>query len=172
VLVAVLALGACARRTPPPLDPAALRATREFTDIPIYWVGPRFEGIALTAADRPEDYLPALGMRLYYGDCVRRGSLLGGGGCLLPLEVNSVTSTPHINHTLGPQHRITIRGVPAIVFDDGRSIEVYTGGSAVDVYADSPQRALRAVAALRRLNVAHPSRAPDLPPPIHAPGVP
>ncbi|HEX2015445.1 MAG TPA: hypothetical protein VGN69_02040 [Solirubrobacteraceae bacterium] len=170
--MAALGLGACARQHPPPLSPAALQATRNFTDIEIYWAGPSFEGIPLTAADRPEDYLPKLGMRVYYGDCVAHRTLLATSGCTLPLEINSVTSTPHINHTLGPQHRIHIHGVPAVVYDGGRSIEVYTGGVAVDVFADTPQRARRAALALRRLNVHRQVLLKRLPAPRHAPGAP
>jgi hypothetical protein len=171
VLAALCALIAgCGTNSPPPLSARALRPTRQFRDLPIFWTGTSFEGIALTAADRPEDYLPALGMRVYYGDCGHH-ALLSSGGCTLPLEINSILYKSHSTLDLGPQRATRLRGVPAIIFDGGRSIELYTGRVSVDVYSDSPSRALRAVRALRTLNVPLVRRpGARLPPPEIPPG--
>ena len=170
-LAAAAALAAgCGTHAPPPLSARALRPTRLMRDLPIFWAGMRFEGIPLTAADRPEDYLPGLGLRVYYGDCGHH-ALLSSGGCTLPLEVNSIIYKPHSTVDLGSQRATRLRGVPAVVFDGGNSIELYTGRVSVDVYSNSPSRALRAVQALRTLNVSLVRRpGVRLPPPEYVPG--
>jgi len=174
VCVLLLALGAsgCATHPPPPISDHALNATRRFGDFAVYWAGRRFEGIAVTAADRADDYDHRLGMRVYYGDCIGHRSPLASGGCTLPLEVNSVLYKPHSNRGLGPQRPLTLRGVPAVAYDQGRSIELYTGHLAVDVFADSPGRALRAAQALVPLNIPGATTPGSLPPPLFDPGEP
>lgn len=161
----------CHTRSPPPLSDRALRATRSFDGLTIYWVGRRFEGIPLTAADRPKDYDRSLGIRLYYGDCLGRRRLFASGGCTLPLEINTVHYFPHSNDALGPRVMTRIRGVPAVIYDQGRSIEVYTGPLAIDVFADTPARALRAARALHTLNAGPDTAADQLQPPFYTPGV-
>ncbi len=69
----------------------------------------------------------AVGDSVYYGDCVQRKGIFGGGSCLLPLQVTTVIYRLHSNATLGPQRNTVIRGVPATVYDEGRSIELYSG---------------------------------------------
>jgi hypothetical protein len=171
VFAALTALAAgCATHSPSLLSAQALRPTRMMRDLPIFWAGTHFEGIPLTAADRPEDYLPALGLRVYYGDCGPH-ALLSSGGCTLPLEINSIIYRRHSTLDLGPQRPTRLRGVPAIVFDGGKSIELYTGRVSVDVYSNSPSRALHAVQALRTLNVSLVRRPRvNLPPPESPPG--
>lgn len=170
LLTAGLALGlsACRREGPPPLAPAKLAATRHFRAIPVYWVGMRFDGVPLTAADRPADYDPALGMRVYYGDCIRHRTPLGRSGCTLPLEITTVRLQVHSNQPLGVHRATHLRGVPAVIFDGGRSIELYSARVAIDVFANTPRRAMRAALALRGLNT-HPShRAGPLPAPDYS----
>ena len=52
---------------------------RRFTVYDIYWVGRRFQGVPVTAADFRREYNPQLGLAVYYGGCKTKG-LLGGGG--------------------------------------------------------------------------------------------
>src|SRR5271168_4679665 len=51
----------------------------------VYWVGLRFQGLTLTAADGVQNYNPTIGESLQYGDCVSGHGPLHTGGCVLPL---------------------------------------------------------------------------------------
>ena len=153
--IAALAVAACATHPPPPLTPSELAPTAAMRDLPLFWAGWRFDGIPLTAADTPQDYNPSLGLRVYYGDCGKR-PLTSTGGCTLPLEIDSVLYhfPPKASTAgLGPQRRTTVRGVPAFVFDGGKSIELFTGRSEVIIYTNSVHRARLALRALRTLNL-------------------
>ena len=79
----------------------------------------------------------------------------------------------HSNAPLGPQRNIVVRGVPATVYDEGRSIEIYTGRVAIDVFSNSFARALAAAERLRadqraRLGRRPPARARVLPGAVRA----
>ena len=63
-----------------------------------------------------------------------------------------------------------IRGVPATVYDEGRSIELYTGRLAIDVFSDTFAHALRATARLLPVN-APGTYAGSLPAPVYCPGL-
>jgi hypothetical protein len=56
------------------------------------------------------------------------------------------------------------------VYDEGRSIELYTGRVAVDIFSDTYAHALRAANELLPLN-APGSAAGRLPPPVYCPGL-
>ena len=76
----------------------------------------------------------------------------------------------HPNGALGPQGNILIRGVPATTYDEGRSVELYSGRLAIDVFSDTPAHALLAASLLRPLN-APGSASGKLPPPVYCPGL-
>lgn len=167
-----LLLGGCTTHPAPPVSFHYLRLARSFKPIAIYWVGRTFGGVPLTAIDDGSDYSPTLGMTAYYGDCRQASSPLRGG-CTLPLRITSVIYTPHGNDVLLPYRSLTIRGVPAIAYDRGRSLELYTGYLAIDVTADTPARALAAARLLTPLNEPAPLVGGDrLPPPDYTPGLP
>lgn len=169
-----LSLAACATTRPAsittPDKRAELRAAAFFPYFRVYWVGLRFQGIALTSADGLANYNPTIGETLQYGGCDAQHALLHTGGCQLPLQVATVAWRPHSNSPLGQQTNTIIRGVPAVVFDGGGSIELYTGKVAIDVSADSAARARAAALALRPLN-APGSASSDLPLPDFCPGL-
>ena len=71
---------------------------------------------------------------------------------MLPLQVTTVIYRLHSNAPLGPQRNIVVRGVPAIVYDEGHSIELYTGREAIDVFSDSLAHALAAAQQLQPVN--------------------
>ena len=126
-LLAAVALAAGCGTTehPPPLNEAALVEAQTFPYYRIYWVGPRFEGQPLAAVDGTKSYSTTIGDSLYYGDCVNNKGLLGGGGsCRLPLQVTTVIYRRHSNAPLGSQSNTLIRGVPGVIYDEGRSIEL------------------------------------------------
>ena len=111
----------------------------------------RFLG-TLAAADGQKGYISSLGDSVYYGDCVKGKGIFGGGSCILPLQVTTVVYRLHSNATLGRQRNIVVRGVPATVYDEGRSIELYTGRVAIDLFSDNFARAYTAARALLPLN--------------------
>jgi hypothetical protein len=171
LLCSPLLLSGCATSHPPPLSAQALAEAQTFPYYMVYWTGRDFEGYPITAADGRKGYSTAIGDSVYYGDCgqgVPRKLL--GGTCLLPLQVTTVIYRLHSNATLGPQHNIVIRGVPATVYDEGHSIELYSGRVAIDIFSESPSQALRAAAELRPIN-APTSRAHRLAAPIYCPGL-
>jgi hypothetical protein len=169
-LALAAATGGCGTQHPPPLSAQALAEARTFPYYRIYWAGPSFLGHPLAAADGLGGYLNTVGDSVYYGDCVRSKGIFGGGSCLLPLQVTTVIYRLHSNATLGPQRNIVVRGVPATVYDEGRSIELYSGRVAIDIFSDSIANALAAAQQLRPLNAAEPPST-RLPPPVYCPGL-
>jgi hypothetical protein len=169
ILVAVAAAG-CGTSHPSALTASDLAEAQTFPFYRIYWTGPRFEGHPLAAVDGINGYIPKVGDSIYYGDCVQSKGIFGGGSCELPLQVTTVVYVLHSNATLGPQSNMLIRGVPATVYDEGRSIEIYTGRVAIDIFSDDFTHALRASEELRPLN-APGSASGDLPAPVYCPGL-
>lgn len=166
---AVLASG-CATGHPAPLSAQALQDAESFPYYPIYWVGRYFGAYPLTAADGLKGYSSGIGDSVYYGDCVREKGILGGGSCQLPLQVTTVIYGLHSNTALGAQRNAVIRGVPAVIYDEGRSIELYSGRMAIDVFSDTLAHAMQAAQALRPLNAPGSASGP-LPPPVYCPGL-
>jgi hypothetical protein len=170
VLYAALALGGCATGHPRPIASGELQEAQLFPYYRVYWVGPSFDGHPLAAVDGIRGYINAVGDSVYYGDCVQSKGIFGGGSCLLPLQVTTVIYRMHLNSTLGPQRNMVVRGVPAVVYDEGRSIELYSGHAAIDIFSDTYPHALAAANELLPLN-APGSPAGNLPPPVYCPGL-
>jgi hypothetical protein len=166
----LLAVG-CGTAHPPPLEAKAFAEAQTFPYYRLYWAGPSFIGKPLVAVDGLKSYSAGIGDSVYYGDCVNGKGLLGGGGsCLLPLQVSTVIYGLHSNSALGPQRNALVRGVPATIYDEEHSIELYSGRLAIDVFSDTLAHALAATAQLRPLNA--PGTASEaLPPPVYCPGL-
>jgi hypothetical protein len=169
-LCAVLTSGGCATGHPRPIAAGTLAEAETFPYFRVYWVGPSFAGQPLAATDGQQGYNGGVGDSVYYGDCVQRKGIFGGGSCLLPLQVTTVIYGLHSNATLGPQSNTVIRGVPATVYDEGRSIELYSGRVAIDIFSDSFSHAYQAALELRPLN-APGSTSGKLPFPVYCPGL-
>jgi len=169
-LAAATVAAGCSTTHPRPIDASALAEAQTFPYYKVYWVGPTFDRYPLAAADGQKGYNTAVGDSVYYGDCVHGKGIFGGGSCLLPLQVTTVIYRLHSNATLGPQRNIVVRGVPATVYDEGRSIELYTGRVAIDIFSDTFSHALSAAYELLPLN-APGSASGNLPPPIYCPGL-
>jgi hypothetical protein len=168
--VATIASG-CGTSHPPAIERIALAEAQTFPYYRLYWVGPSFIGKPLAAVDGVKGYSTGIGDSVYYGDCVNGKGLLGGGGsCLLPLQVTTVIYRLHSNSALGPQRNALIRGVPATIYDEEHSIELYSGRLAIDIFSDTPAHALLAANQLRPLN-APGSAAVKLPAPVYCPGL-
>ncbi len=168
---AALLLGGCGTAHPPPVEAKALTEAQTFPYYRLYWAGPTFLGKPFAAADGLKSYSAGIGDSVYYGDCVNGKGLLGGGGsCLLPLQVSTVIYGLHSNSALGPQRNALIRGVPATIYDEEHSIELYSGRLAIDVFSDTLADALAATSQLRPIN-APGSTTEKLPPPAYCPGL-
>ncbi len=165
-----LATAGCTTGPPPPVSSQELAGGELFPFFKVYWVGRYFSDQPLTAVDNRENYIPSIGESADYGTCAPEGGLLGGGPCQLPLQVTTVVYVPHENRSLGTQQNTVIRGVPAVIYDQGRQIVVYSGHLQIDVAADTGADALRAANLLRPLN-APGSAAEPLPPPTYCPGL-
>lgn len=170
-LIAALGLLAgCTTHPAPPISDSDLQLARQFHLFTFYWAGRSVQGIPLTAADSTRDYDPTVGMRVYYGNCVKPSSILSSAGCQLPLEIATVIYKAHTNVGFGKRTATVIRGVPVAVYNGGKSMEIYTGNLAIDIYAQSPALAQAAAAALVPLNRPLP-RAHDFEPPRYVPGI-
>jgi hypothetical protein len=169
LLAAGLASG-CGSSHPKPIDARELAEAETFPYFRVYWVGPSFLGRPLVAADGQKGYIGSVGDSVYYGDCVHGKGIFGGGSCILPLQVTTVVYRLHSNATLGRQRNIVVRGVPATVYDEGRSIELYTGRVAVDVFSDTYAHAIAGAQRLLPLNAPGSASGP-LPAPIYCPGL-
>jgi hypothetical protein len=170
MLLLATATAACGSAHPRSLSAQSLAEAQTFPYFKIYWVGPSFAGQPLAAVDGQRTYITSVGDSVYYGDCVHGKGIFGGGSCLLPLQVTTVLYRLHSNSTLGPQRNVVVRGVPATVYDEGRSIELYTGRVAIDIFSDTFSHAIAAATKLLPLN-APDSASGSLPPPIYCPGL-
>lgn len=169
-LLATLALAGCSTGPPGTIPGGDLAEAQTFPFFRLYWVGLRFAGSPLAAVDGLKSYIPSIGDTVYYGDCVQSKGIFGGGSCQLPLQVTTVIYHLHSNKPLGSQRNVVVRGVPATVYDDGRSIEVYSGRVAIDIFSDTYAHAI--AAAERLLPVNAPGSASEaLPPPVYCPGL-
>jgi hypothetical protein len=168
VAAVLLAAGCGGSGHPRPIASDELAEAQTFPYFPVYWVGPTFLGHPLAAADGLRNYIEKIGDSVYYGDCVQSKGIFGGGSCLLPLQVTTVIYHLHSNSALGSQHNIIIRGVPATVYDEGRSIEIYTGRQAIDIFSNDYSNAISAATRLLPLNAPGSSIA-NLPAPVFCP---
>jgi hypothetical protein len=169
-LAAVLLAAGCSTGHPGLISRGDLAEAQTFPYFKIYWVGRRFIGRPLAAVDGLKSYIPSIGDSVYYGDCIQSKGIFGGGSCQLPLQVTTVIYHLHSNKPLGPQRNIVVRGVPATVYDEGRSIEVYSGRVAIDIFSDTYDHALTAAEQLLPVN-APGSTSGVLPSPAYCPGL-
>src|SRR6185437_11924654 len=169
-LLAAALAGGCGTGHPAPITAAELAEAQTFPYLRVYWVGPSFRGYPLVAADGQKGYIERIGDSVYYGDGVKSKGIFGGGSCVLPLQVTTVIYRLHSNVALGPQRNTVVRGVPAVVYDKGHSIELYTGREAIDIFSDSLAHALAAAQQLKPINAPGSSSGP-LPEPVFCPGL-
>jgi hypothetical protein len=153
VLAAAVLAGGCATSQPAPITVRELAEAQTFPFYRVYWAGPRFGSYRLVAADGRQNYASSVGDSVYYGNCLPgKTSALDAGGCELPLRVTTLIYTRHANASLGAQRNTILRGVPAVIYNGGNTVELYSGRVAIDVFSDDLSEALRAIDALRPLN--------------------
>jgi hypothetical protein len=185
LLAAAVLAGGCATSQPTPLTVRELAEAQTFPFYRVYWVGPRFGSYRLVAADGRQNYVGSVGDSVYYGNCLPgKTSALDSGGCELPLRVTTLIYTRQANASLGAQRNTILRGVPAVIYDGGDTVELYSGRVAIEVFSDDLSEALRAIRALRPINApgsatgrfgdasaASVSQIGALPPPVYCPGL-
>ncbi len=161
--------GGCATTSPAPIARGELAEAQTFPYYPIYWAGPRFGAYPLAASDGRKNYNAAVGDSVYYGECVAgKSSALGESGCQLPLQIATAIYTMGAGGGLGAHRNALLRGVPAAIYDGGRSIRLYSGRLTISVSSDTYAEALAAVRALAPLNAPGSASGP-LPPPVYCP---
>jgi hypothetical protein len=168
--LAALAATGCSTGQPGAISRGDLAEAQTFPYFRVYWVGRSFQGHHLAAVDGLKGYIASVGDSVYYGDCVQSKGIFGGGSCQLPLQVTTVIYHNHSNKALGAQRNILVRGVPGVVYDEGHSIELYTGRVAIDIFADTYAHAIAGALRVRPVN-APGSATGDLPPPVYCPGL-
>lgn len=161
-------LAACDTHPAPPLSVAGLAAARAFREYTVYWAGPSVGGTPLTAADPPTDFYAPVGFTMYYGDCEGRGQL-HDGGCLFPLKIATSIYSQRSDPSEYPLRRLHLHGVPAVQYNHGRSIEVYTDRMGVVITADTATRAMLAAKALTVFNRRFGAADPAFPAPFFTP---
>ena len=153
LLAAALLAGGCATSQPAPITVRELAEAQTFPFYRVYWAGPRFGAYRLVAADGRQNYTSSVGDSVYYGNCLPgKTSALDGGGCELPLRVTTLIYTRQANASLGAQRNTILRGVPAVIYNGGDTVELYSGRVAIEVFSDDLSEALRAIRALRPIN--------------------
>jgi hypothetical protein len=169
-VAATAALAGCTTHQVPPLSAAAIAGAREFKQYTIYWAGLQVGNARLTQADSPLYFYNSaqIGFTMYYGNCEPRGGLRDGG-CTLPLKITTSFYTAHSDASFGPQRWVHFHGVPAVIYDGGDDIEIYTQSKQVDIVADSPARALAAAQALTPFNRGVSVDDPAFPAPYYTP---
>jgi len=170
-IAATIALAGCATHPAPAISAHDLATARAFNKFTVYWDGPSVDGITLTAADNLYNFVnSSVGFGMYYGNCEGRGTFRTAG-CTLPVKITTAIYVAHSNSSLGTQYAERLRGVPAVLYDGGDDVEMYTDHQQITIVADSPQRALAAVAALEPFNRTPTAYFPAFPQPYFQPGL-
>jgi hypothetical protein len=161
-------LAGCTTHPAPPISAAALQSAHAFNQYRVFWGGTEVDGVRLTDADSPAFFYSPVGFTMYYGNCEGRGAL-HDGGCTVPLKITTSIYAAHSDASFGAQHWIELHGVPAVVYNGGKNIEVYTDRQEVDIVADSAARAAAAAAALTWFNRSPRAGGPDFLLPYYSP---
>ena len=135
------------------------------TNFTAYSLGPEFDDLALTRKIRNcTQPLPngppraRVNMVSYlYGKCRwLRDTSSDGTSCSVPLEVQTWPrcerdpSDYTVSHHNPVKRRLTVRGVPAQLYEDGLRLEIYAGESSVIVFGTNRDRVLAAGRALTK----------------------
>jgi hypothetical protein len=99
------------------------------SEYPVYWLGHSFEGMQITEAGHD----PSDAYSVQYGDCLQGGQ----GTCTPPVRVVTSPDNSFVPGESALHGSARIRGVAALVAQDGRTIEIPTGGVVVGIYASS-----------------------------------
>jgi len=115
---------------------------------PVYWLGGSFRGWSITEASRD----PGGASTIQYGDCLEGGQ----GVCVPPVRVVTSPDNSFVPGGATPRAIRKIRGVKAVLTEEGRTIEIPTGRVIVDIYAQSPRVASAAAETIVPINAVGP----------------
>jgi hypothetical protein len=115
-----------------------------------YQAGPSFDGLPMTSAASyraviGKDERPQEQVTYWYGSCMD----MSGAPCDPPIQVQSSPQRlKNVNlYNDGPAPPkytlVRIRGVPAALFNRGRTLEIYTGKTTISIYGDRPAQVRR-----------------------------
>lgn len=113
---------------------------------PVYWLGRSFAGLRISEADHD----PSGAFFIQYGDCVVGGQ----STCVPPVRIVTSPDNSFIPGGSSPQREAVLRGVHAVLAQQGRTIAIPTGGEVVTVFADSARLAAAAAHTLVPINAA------------------
>jgi hypothetical protein len=119
---------------------------------PVYWLGGSFRGLAVTEATHDASG----SISVQYGDCLSGGQ----GTCVPPLRVVTSPDNSFLPGGLAPTRPTRLRGVPAVLARDGRTVVIPTAGVVVDIYASDARTAQAAAQAIAPINMVGASGAP------------
>jgi hypothetical protein len=126
---------------------------------PVYWLGGSFGGMAITEAVRD----PSGAFSVQYGSCVEGGQVT----CVPRLRVVTSPDNSFLPAGRGPRRTARIRGLTAIIAQEGKTIEIPPAGVVVDIYAKDARLAGAAAQTIVPINDAGapqerlPARLPD-----------
>lgn len=117
-----------------------------------YNAGPEADGKPMSDAERtcqtadPEADADRQDQVTYvYGTCEPQGDDEDSGGCQPPIEVQSSPLCErhwqlYSDGPAPPDHQeLTVLGVPAVSYDDGSILEIYTGNTTITIYGESAE---------------------------------
>lgn len=145
LLALALALGGCSDTVQDqPIASNALEQLVALEETPVYWLGLSFRGLQMSEVI-PD---PGGAYTLQYGNCTIGGQSI----CVPPLEIVTSPDSSFVpgGHVGG--RRLRVRGVPAVSFREGRTIELATGSVVIDIYASSASLARAAAQTMVPVN--------------------
>jgi hypothetical protein len=156
-VLCALALGACGNTIQSrPISHSVLESML-VAPHPVYWLGGSFQGMSISEATHD----PSGSFSVQYGNCLEGGQ----GICLPPLRVVTSPDNSFLPGGTAPSAADSIRGVPAVLAEGGRTVVLPTAGVVVDIYGSSARLAAAAARAVVPINaVAVPEGA--LPAPL------
>ena len=119
---------------------------------PVYWVGGSFRRLSITEAIQD----PSGAVTIQYGDCLQGGQ----GTCVRPLRVVTSPDNSFVPGGSSTLRAARIRGLAAVVAQDGTTIEIPTSGVVVAISAASPRLASAAARTIVPLNAVGTPEAP------------
>jgi hypothetical protein len=149
----------------------SLGDAKAFRAFPLYYLGESFEAQRLEAIFRvnalalPGETTRRNDVSFIYGKCEN----IEGQPCLPPTQVQVWDACERYRdiYPFRPDQSMTLRGVPAAVFDEGRRLELYTQRVTIVIFGRNAARTLLAANALRGVNDPV-APALDLPAPTQA----
>lgn len=140
-----------------PIGPAPFESVIVKSRFPVYWVGLRFAGMQATSVSTD----PGGAVTIQYGDCLVGGQYT----CVTPLEIVTSPDNSFLPGGSAPSEALALRGVQAVLREQGSAIALRTGNVVVSVYTRRPTLAREAAQAMIPLNQAASPGAP-LPKPL------